>query len=58
MMFEPAPYFSRHSALTGSLAHLNRTLFLMVIDSASFAATHSPSKLNLNDTSDFIWPNQ
>jgi hypothetical protein len=58
MMFEPALYFSRHPALTGSLARLNRTLFLMVIDSASLAATHSPSKLNLNATSNFIWPNQ
>jgi hypothetical protein len=57
-MFEPALYFSRHPALTGSLARLNRTLFLMAIDSASLAATHSPSKLNLNATSNFTWPNQ
>jgi len=58
MMFEPALYFSRRPALTGSLARLNRTLLLMVIDSASLAATHSPSKLNLDAISNFIWPNQ
>jgi len=60
MMFEPALYFSRHPALTGSLARLNGTLFSfsMVIDSASRAAAHSPGKLNLDATSNFIWPNQ
>jgi len=57
-MFETSWCFSRHPALTGSLARLNRTLFLMLIDSASFAATHGPSKLSLDATSNFIWPNQ
>jgi len=57
-MFEPALYFSRHPALTGSLARLDRTLFSMLIDSASRAAAHSPGKPNLDATSNFIWPNQ
>jgi hypothetical protein len=58
MMFEPALYFSRHPALTGSLVRLNRTLFLMLVDPASLAAAHSPGKLNFNTASSFIWPNQ
>jgi len=58
MMFEPALYFSRHPALTGSLARLNGTLFSMLVDSASRAAAHSPGKPNLDATSNFIWPNQ
>jgi len=49
---------SWHPALIGSLSRLNRALFLMVIDSVFLAIAHSPNKLNLNATSNFIWPNQ
>jgi len=57
-MFEPARYFSRHPALTGSLGRFYRTLFLTVIDSAFLAAAHSLSKPSLDATSNFVWPNQ
>jgi hypothetical protein len=50
--------FSRHPVLVGSLSRLNSALFLMVIDSAFLAIAHSPRKLNLDATSNFIGPNQ
>jgi hypothetical protein len=57
-MFEPVKYFSRRPEWVSLLSRLNRTLFLMAIDSASRAASHSPGKPAFNTTSNFIGPNQ
>jgi len=57
-MFEPVKYFSHRPEWVGPLSRLNRTLFLMAIDSASRSSSHSPGKPTFNTTSNFIGPNQ
>jgi hypothetical protein len=58
MKFEPAQYFSRHPALTGTLSRLDKTLLLMAIDSASRTVSPSLGTPAFNATSNFIRPNQ
>ena len=55
-MFEMAKCISRRPEWAGSLSRLNRTLFLMLIDSASRAASHCPGKLNLSASSNRAYP--
>jgi VanZ family protein len=57
-MFEPVKYFSHRPEWVSSLSRLNRTLFLMVIDSVSRFVSHSPGKPTFNTPSDFIGPDQ
>lgn len=57
-MFEPMKCFLRRHEWGGSLGRLNRTLFLMLIDSASRAVSHGMGKPTFNTPSNFIRPNQ
>jgi hypothetical protein len=57
-MFEPVKRFLRRLEWTRPLSRLNRTLFLMVIDSASRTVLLQPGKSAFNITSNFIRPNQ
>jgi hypothetical protein len=57
-MFEAIKCFSCCPEWGGSLSRLNRTLFLMVIDSASHAVSHRAGKLTFNTASNLIRPNQ
>jgi hypothetical protein len=57
-MFESMKYFLRRHEWGGSLGRLNRTLFLMVIDSASRDALHGTGKPTFNTPSNVIRPNQ
>lgn len=58
MMFELARHFWRKPVLSDLLSRLNRTLFLMLIDSTSLAAPRSPGNPVFNITSNFFRPNQ
>ncbi len=57
-MFEPVKFFLWCLESLSSWGHLNRTLFLMVIDSSSRTVSHSGDKSAFNITSNFIRPNQ
>ncbi len=57
-MFEPVKCFSRCLESVSSWGRLNRTLFLMLIDSSSRTISHSWGKSAFNITSNFIRPNQ
>jgi len=57
-MFQSIPYVPRRLEWLSPLSRLNRTLFLMVIDSAFRTASHNRDKSTFNTTSNFIRPNQ
>ena len=57
-MFEPVKCFLRRLEWVSPLSRLNRTLFLMLIDSASRTASHYRGKSAFNITSNIIRPNQ
>ena len=57
-MFEPVKCFSRRLEWIRLLSRLNRTLFLMVIDSVSRTVLYNRDKSAFNITSNFIRPNQ
>lgn len=57
-MFKPLSGLSRNAEWCGSLSRLNKTLFLMLIDSAGCAVSHGLGKTSVNITSNFIGPNQ
>jgi hypothetical protein len=57
-MFEPVKCFLHRLEWVSSWGHLNRTLFLRVIDSSSRTVSHSQGKSAFNITSNFIRPNQ
>ena len=57
-MFESVKCFLRYLESVSSWNRLNRTLFLMVIDSSSRAVSQSRGKSAFNITSNFIRPNQ
>lgn len=57
-MFELVIYFLRRLEWVSPLSRLNRTLFLMLIDSASRTASHNRGKSAFNISSNFIRPNQ
>ena len=57
-MFEPVKCFLRYLDSVSSLSRLNRTLFLMIIDSASRTVSHNRGKSAFNTTANFSWPNQ
>jgi hypothetical protein len=57
-MFEPLDVFHVFPGLVCPLGRLNKTLFLMLIDSASRAVSSPLGKPGFCATSNFIRPNQ
>jgi hypothetical protein len=58
LMFEPVKCFLRCLESLSSWGRLNKTLFLMLIDSSSRTVSHSRGKSAFNIASNFIRPNQ